>query len=149
MRLHPDVSYPAKCLHCGKDCTPAFGDEIYPHRLDLYEMVFWVCKPCGARVGCHKGTVHPLGLAANEETRKARLDLHQNHFDPVWKTGQKARGKKRRRLYAYLAFHMGLTKEECHIGRFTAAQCEQAKLFLKGLNNHIVADWYYSKERAA
>ncbi|MGI9484760.1 MAG: zinc-finger-containing protein [Geminicoccaceae bacterium] len=76
----------ATCLHCGGDCGLTEGVEIYPHRPDLADKQIWKCDPCQATVGCHPGTLNPLGHAADEPTRKARSNLHDLRLDLIWKS---------------------------------------------------------------
>lgn len=104
------MSTAAKCAHCGGDCALVAGSAVYPHRRDLYNLFFWTCDPCKARVGCHKngavcdgiksnGTL-PLGTAANAELRNARMAIH-NMVDPLWQQAAR-RGKARKTVYAAL-----------------------------------------------
>jgi hypothetical protein len=82
--------------------------------------MFWVCTPCDARVGCHPGTVTPLGTPADAELRAARNAAHAA-FDPLWDSGELTRT----RAYAWLAERMGMRKEDVHIGHFDLAQCQR------------------------
>ena len=112
-----------KCPYCDNDAELVGDDVVYPHRPDLAHKKFWQCKPCGARVGCHKDTDEPLGRLANAELRQAKMKAHEA-FDPLWKRelgGTMKRGK----AYEWLAGQMNLTKDECHIGMFDVAQCQQ------------------------
>ena len=49
-------------------------------------------------------------------------------FDALWKSGRLTRGGTYRKLQAF----MRMSREECHVGRFTKEQCEQATIFAKG-----------------
>ena len=100
----------AKCAHCGDDCKLVAGSISYPHRRDLYNLFFWDCDKCHARVGCHKngmvaegvksdGTL-PLGTAANAELRNARRAIH-NMVDPLWQNATR-RSRARKTVYAAL-----------------------------------------------
>lgn len=98
----------AKCSHCGADCRPTTGEEIYPHRQDLWNLKFWKCDPCDAYVGCHKPGMSdnnpngdkPLGTAANAELRKLRQQIH-GIVDPVWQSS-KQKGRARQAVYKAL-----------------------------------------------
>jgi len=74
---------------------------------------------CAGAHSAHKdGT--PVGIPANQATRAKRREAH-NSFDSlrielVW---------SRQYSYKWLAEKMGLSAEQCHIGRFNIAQCEQ------------------------
>ena len=97
------------CPYCQKPAQMVNGRAIYPHRTDLFRLVFWQCAPCDAYVGCHlpaprglgDGTV-PLGRLANAELRRARQQDHAA-FDPLWR----ARHMNRRQAYAWLARQLG------------------------------------------
>ncbi len=114
------------CPYCDRDAALVSGRSIYPHRPDLFNRYFYLCDPCGAYVGCHRpskkygvGTV-PLGRLANAELRRFKSRAHEA-FDPLWKSN----GRKRNDVYRWLAERMGITRNECHIGMFDIAQCEQ------------------------
>lgn len=79
---------------------------------------------CDATHGAHAdGT--PLGIPADKETKQARIEAHAV-FDELWRKASK-KGKKsaRQKAYAWLREELGLTKEECHIGRFDKAMCQR------------------------
>lgn len=87
------------------------GLEIYPHRSDLAELPFWLCRACGAYAGCHAGTTVAKGRVANAHTRELRLAAHAA-VDPIWKEGYLKRGE----VYTWIQQQLGLTKREAHIG---------------------------------
>lgn len=81
------------------------GEEIYPHREDLYELPFWICDTCGNFVGCHHKTAnrtHPLGIIATKEIKAKRIGLHAI-IDPLWKSGK----HKRKHIYKWLSNKLG------------------------------------------
>ena len=90
----------------------------------------WLCRPCGAWVGCHKNSKRhiPLGRLANAELRQAKIDAHAA-FDPLWKAVAQRDGinpcHARNRGYGWLAKEMGLDRQEAHIGKFDADQCRR------------------------
>lgn len=103
---------------CGKPSTLTDGTDIYPGLPHLAQKAMWKC-PCGSSyVGCHPGTIKPLGTPADKETRRAREAAHAA-FDPIW------RDKSLRRTEAYrrLAAKLGISVDECHIGLFDIATC--------------------------
>lgn len=108
--------YEVVCPYCGNVAVRVTGKEIYPHRPDLEERSFYLCKPCDAYVGTHKGTYRPLGRMANAELRKAKIAAHSK-FDLLWKSGQ----FDRTGAYAFMAKKLGLSMTECHIGMFDVA----------------------------
>lgn len=125
------------CPYCDRPAVLATGNEIYPHRPDLFDLKFWRCAPCGAWVGCHKagarvdgvtsdGTL-PLGRLANAELRKAKSAAHAA-FDPLWRS----RLMGRRQAYAWLAKELGISTANCHIGMFDVDACRAVVAVVKG-----------------
>jgi len=115
----------AICPYCD---TPAalveHGDDLYPYRRDFGHL--WACR-CGAYVGCHPGTILPLGRLADNDLRAAKKLAHAV-FDPIWQVGIKNNFKARdarREGYAWLAERMGIDASQCHIGWFDLAQCQR------------------------
>ena len=80
---------PPEC--CGSPAKLVMGGRIYPHRIDLHELYFYLCESCGAYVGCHGKTKRAKGTPAGPELRAARMRAHAA-FDPLWKTGSRSRG---------------------------------------------------------
>lgn len=109
------------CPYCNLDAPMVGGDEIYPHRPDLYHKHFYRCPQCKAFVGCHPGTAKPLGRLADEKLRKAKMAAHAS-FDRLWKNGGKM---SRREAYAWLASALGIPSKQCHIGMFDLDGCER------------------------
>lgn len=108
------------CDYCSNPAAKVTGKEIYPHRPDLFNLIFWSCVPCDAWVGCHKNSNGvPLGRLANAELRKWKSKAHQA-FDPLWKFN----GKNRNECYQWLAKKMNIPVNKCHIGMFTVDQCK-------------------------
>lgn len=115
------------CPYCHGVAEFVHGDEIYEHRPDLHNKMFYICKPCDAYVGCHATSDAPLGRLADAELRKAKVAAH-NAFDHLWKTG----GMKRGDAYGLLARELGIPKKECHIGMFDVAMCNRVKSVMMG-----------------
>lgn len=109
-----------KCDYCGVNTTLRSGAELYPQRPDLASLRFYVCTDCCAWVGCHKGTVKPLGRLANAELRAAKSAAHRA-FDPLWKDGN----RKRKEAYGWLAYKLGINFRDCHIGMFDLEMCQR------------------------
>jgi len=57
------------CPYCGAPTKLVDDTEIYGRS---YGTSCYVCKPCGAWVGCHKGTDKALGRIANKELRELK-----------------------------------------------------------------------------
>lgn len=60
----------------------------------------------------------PSGWPGDAETRQARHDAHEE-FNRLWTEF----GMQRDRAYRFMASVMGLSREDAHISKFTAAQC--------------------------
>lgn len=95
------------CCECQTEVAARLtdGQEIYPHRPDLYEIPFWICDVCRNYVGCHHKTrdrTRPLGVLPNAALRDARKHLHQM-VDPLWQSGAMARHA----VYAELSTVLG------------------------------------------
>ena len=115
------------CPYCNTESKLTTGEEVYPRRKDLKKLIFYVCTPCGARVGCHPNTDTPLGGLANLELRKWRMETHKV-FDTLWKD----KGLTRTKAYTWLCSKLSLTKKECHIGKFTIKECKRTIKYCKG-----------------
>lgn len=106
------------CPYCGAPSRLVTGRQIYPHRTDLRNKQFYQCAPCDAFVGCHPGTLQPLGTLANATLRQARMAAHQA-FDPLWRSSSRSRSS----AYRWLAQQLGVAYEDCHIGMFDMQTC--------------------------
>lgn len=115
-----DKPLTVRCDYCHEPAEFVTGECVYPHRRDLWHREFYICVPCEAWVGCHKGTNRPLGRLANAELRLAKMAAH-GVFDPFWK----ARGWKRGRAYAWLSQELGIDRSACHIGMFDVLRCRR------------------------
>lgn len=107
------------CDYCGRKAEYVKSKEIYGRS---YGYRIYLCRHCGAWVGCHKGTDKPLGRLANAELRRWKHAAH-NAFDPLWKSGP-FQGR-RKQAYRWLAEKMQLPEELTHIGMFDVEQCKQ------------------------
>lgn len=110
------------CPYCCFTAKLVSGDEIYPHRKDLYEKKFWLCKTCNAYVGTHSNSKDhaPLGNLANKELRQIRLKAH-SLFDPIWKN----KHESRKNAYTWLAREMRMDRNKCHIAMMSVDQCKK------------------------
>lgn len=114
------------CPYCTKQAKLVTGDKIYPHRNDLHRLAFFLCEPCNAYVGTHKGTLKPLGRLANARLRSLKQSVHRN-FDPIWKR----RFLTRKEAYTWLAKEMDISKKDCHVGMFDEKQCVLALAIIR------------------
>lgn len=120
MELPLELLAPSECPYCHGEVMLTNGQEIYPHRPDLHQKPFWICRASQAWVGCHPGTFKPLGRLANAELRRAKSAAHAA-FDPLWKTGTMRRDE----AYAWLCHGLGIPRREVHIGMFDVETCRQ------------------------
>jgi len=104
------------CPYCSKPAVYANSAEIYGRN---YGKVY-LCKPCNAYVGVHKGTTKPKGSLANKELREWRIKAHAS-FDALWSQGEPF---NRNGAYQWLANQLSLPRDECHIGMFDVEQCK-------------------------
>jgi ssDNA-binding Zn-finger/Zn-ribbon topoisomerase 1 len=94
---------------------------------------------CTGAHGIHQATGEPLGIPANQETRKMRIAAHEA-FDKLWKSTlwkgilKKVEGNRRKQVYEWLRKQMGLTENECHIGNFNIEQCKEVIRICKNIN---------------
>lgn len=120
--LRPSVTQiEPRCIECGKLAQLVKGSVIYPHRPDLWHKHLYQCS-CGAYVGCHPGSIVPLGYPCGPETRQARMAAH-NVFDPLWR-GDRA-PMNRHEAYKWLAEEMNMQRDKCHIGMMTSDQARE------------------------
>lgn len=98
------------CCGCSDyvDARLTNGQEVYPHRRDLFRIPFWKCDECGNSVGCHHKTTkptQPLGCIPTPALKIARMEIHKI-LDPLWKS----RGMKRSDIYSKIAKEMAIPK---------------------------------------
>jgi len=90
---------------------------------------FWGCSQfpkCKGSHGAHQADGRPLGIPADKETKRARIEAHEA-FDRLWKS----RKMSRTQAYSWMQKAMDLPKDEVHIGRFTREQCIHLVALLK------------------
>jgi hypothetical protein len=76
-----DVAKSCPCP-CGHEADPVMGAAVYPHRPDLFLLLFFKCSNCGRYCGAH-GNGEPKGAPADAVTRMERREAHK-WFDPLW-----------------------------------------------------------------
>ena len=118
------MEVPSICRYCGGviKLVPAVSiyGETAAKRLGLEREHIYQCQNCNARVGCHRGTIRPLGDVANETLRLKRMETHQV-FDGYWKRQRMSRTA----AYRWLAKKMGLPEGTAHIGGFEMDECQR------------------------
>lgn len=110
---------PEICPFCGSGVSLVDSTKVYGQNYGSLYLCDSYPK-CDARVGCHPGTVTPLGTLANKELRQWRNKAHST-LDPLWKSGKMSRNA----AYKWLAQQMGLRKSQTHIGMFNKQQCQR------------------------
>ncbi len=110
------------CPDCGADMT--LKDSKYG--------LFYGCSTfpdCRSAHGAHPDG-KPLGIPAKADVKKARIEAH-DAFDLIWQGGYLTR----KATYIWLRKTLGMSSEDCHIGRFDKAECarviEEAEKYLK------------------
>lgn len=123
------------CVECQTEilCKKVTGEEVYPHRKDLYLLVFWKCPECGNFVGTHKNSRNdsPLGIIANPELKTSRNYIHKL-LDPIWKSGRVTR----KDLYDSLTKELGW---EYHTAKIrNIAEARKVYRIIQGVINESV-----------
>lgn len=111
------------CPYCNQPTQYIDSKRVYAKS---YGMIY-LCEPCGAWVGVHKGTDKALGRLANKELRQWKQAAHK-YFDPLWQRKMElgyTKSKARHIAYKWLAGEMGLSIKVAHIGMFDVDQCKQ------------------------
>jgi len=95
------------CVACNANVSARYttGEEVYPKRVDLWDLKFWKCDTCKNHVGTHrkeKGIRKPLGSIPTPALRATRTRVHE-HIDPLWRQGR----IKRSELYKWLSKQLG------------------------------------------
>ena len=103
------------CCNCNKDVNVILtnGEEVYPHRKDLYKLNFYKCIHCSNFVGCHKSyskVPKPLGVIASKEIKEKRIIIH-NIIDPLFLSGK----INRKELYKIISDRLGYTYHTANI----------------------------------
>jgi len=119
------------CPYCSNPTDYVDSIEIYQTR--SYGMVY-LCRPCSAYVGVHKGTNKALGRLANAELRKAKMEAHK-WFDQIAKTEAGVINSvwpefvkvtsNREKAYLWLSKMLGIPSDDCHIGMFDVETCDR------------------------
>lgn len=123
------------CPYCSQKSEYVDSSEVYGKS---YGMIY-LCRPCKAWSGVHKGTKMSLGSLANSELREWRKEAHL-YFDKLWRakikfghTKNEARGK----AYAWLAASLGIPDETAHIAWFDVEMCKKAVNLCKPIADRI------------
>ena len=125
------MSHAVVCPYCSHSAQLVDSAEVYHGR--SYGPIY-LCRPCQAWVGVHKGTTTPLGRLANQELRTWKRRAHAA-FDPLWQKKltirRQQRGPTYKKHYArgsgyrWLAEQLGIPRDDCHIGMFDVDVCKR------------------------
>ncbi len=119
----PGVLAAQICPYCNKTPELVKGLEIYGPGKSYSRDDFYLCRPCKAWVGCHRGTTRSLGRLADSKLRYFKNRTHRI-FDTLW-IGANDRQGERVRAYTWLAEQLGIEPRFCHIGMFDVETCEK------------------------
>ena len=116
------------CPYCGKETVYVDSSRVYGRS---YGMIY-MCKPCDAYVGVHKGADTSLGRLANKELREAKKQAH-HYFDQIARTGLINKiwtryipgMSNRSKAYKWLAIQLCIKEKYCHIGMMDLDQCRR------------------------
>ena len=105
------------CPYCGQETELIDSADVYN---GVSYGWMYICRPCGAYVGCYKGTKKALGRLANAELRKCKHEAHEA-FDPIWENGL----MERQKAYTWLSQQLATERELTHIGMFDVDMCKK------------------------
>lgn len=112
------------CPYCYNN-SEFIDSSLYYSNGVSYGMIY-ICRPCDAIVGVHKGTENALGRLANSTLRNLKKQAH-TMFDQLWKTNEMSRSE----AYRWLSQAMNLPPEYTHIGMFSEKSCEKVIILVK------------------
>jgi hypothetical protein len=122
-RVKNKLPIPKTCPNCSGPVSLMSHESVYGRAYGEWPWMY-KCEDmtCNSSVGLHPYTSIPLGSLANAELRHMRMRA-KAAFEPLWKNQIMSRTA----AYVWLAGAMNLkTIEECHVGWFDKAQCEEA-----------------------
>lgn len=105
----------------GRICPYCAEPSIFVDSKVVYGVsrgMIYLCVPCDAYVGVHKGSSRALGRLADKELRRWKVNAHKV-FDRIWKS----RKMSRMSAYKWLSEKMGIPPELTHIGMMDVDQC--------------------------
>ena len=104
--IREDIDMEVYCCECSEkvEAIKTTGEKVYPHRKDLYNLVFWECPHCNNFVGTHKNSKNnaPLGCICGKELKQAKMKIH-DILDPLWEN----KTYKRTELYKIISDKIG------------------------------------------
>ena len=143
MNLSDEIKNGKVCPYCHNKTEYIDSIEVYGNK--SYGMIY-ICRPCSAYVGVHKGTDNALGRLANADLRKAKMEAH-HWFDQIARTDTGVinevwpvfikKTSNRSKSYLWLSKYLGISVDDCHIGMFDVDMCMRVVEISKlALENH-------------
>lgn len=122
------------CVECGKKAIRMRGKHLFGSKHKAANKSFYVCS-CGARVTANRYG-KAMGSTATKELRELRIQLHEE-FDVLWlQTSKRKKFKTRNDAYKWLAAAMDKSERQCHFGKFTVDECNQALKLIKNFKTN-------------
>lgn len=122
--MSDDLIYAGKlCPYCSRETVCVDSEEVYGKSFGMV----YLCRPCKAWVGVHKGTDNALGRIANAELRDYKKEAHF-YFDQLWKekmTSGLTKNKARSKAYDWLSNELEIPKAQTHVGWFDIDMCKK------------------------
>jgi hypothetical protein len=142
-----------KCPYCDGLTELVESKDVYISGIDYGLM--YICRPCGAQVGCHQGTDQALGPLAKKTLRDLRHEAHK-YFDPMCNKKMEqgfSRKASRKAGYKWLQKILGVQPEEAHIGFCGIEQCKlviaECKKYISGTEENKKMKEDYTPTRTA
>lgn len=127
-KIHKEILKGKICPYCRNNTEFIDSKEVYGKS---YGMIY-ICKPCDAYCGVHKGTNESLGRVANKELRYWKKEAHK-YFDIIWNEKHETRSN----CYKYLSEHLKIPTEFTHIGMFNVKTCKEVADWSKMILNDL------------
>jgi len=110
---------PKVCDVCGSDRVVCDDNKIlYGKNYGKWPKCYY-CMRCQSFVGCHPGTLIPLGKMATQATRRQRRRVHEL-IDPLWQSGLAERSN----IYQWMAIVLHIPIDDAHISWFDKTQLD-------------------------
>lgn len=126
------------CPYCKQPSNLVDSSVVYGISYGLV----YLCQPCNAWVGVHKGTENAKGRLASKELRLVKIEAHM-FFDIIWRNKLLTREE----CYQWLSGELNLPAEYTHIAMFNLETCKKTvQLCKKRLNDNRRCDLDFGVE---
>lgn len=112
------------CPYCGKHSEYVDSQIVY----GVSHGMIYICRPCNAYVGVHKGTDRAKGRLADKGLRNQKIEAHK-YFDLIWKDKIMSRPS----AYKMLAKQLNIPVQYTHIGMFGLKTCKSVVSIAKNI----------------